>query len=205
MTKEKLADRIKQLVNITQTLLFYSDKFRELYDKYLPATAMERQRYDTSEISMAIRFLHCSLFYDVLLNLNTMLSPIQKDPDKKEQSLFELIDLETNQLKKENLLSKANEFRKQLEENNLHKWRNKLVGHKDIENAGDTVVMYLNFIKIDIIKFSEDLINQIDDFINNNYDVAYNNTFSQMYSRSFEKMIDLFEQELKKMVQNHDF
>lgn len=134
-----------------------------------------------------------------------MLSPIQKDPDKKEQSLFELIDLETNQLKKENLLSKANEFRKQLEENNLHKWRNKLVGHKDIENAGDTVVMYLNFIKIDIIKFSEDLINQIDDFINNNYDVAYNNTFSQMYSLSFEKMIDLFEQELKKMVQNHDF
>jgi len=198
MTKEKLADRIKQLINITQTLLVYSNKFRELHDKYLPGSAMERQKYITSEISMAIRFLHCSFFYDALLNLNTILSPLQKNPDKKEQSIFELIDLEADSANKEDLLSKANEFRKKLEENNLHKWRNKFVAHKDIENAGDTEVMYLNFIKSDIIEFSENLINQIDKFIVCNYNVAYNNTFSQMYSKSFEKMLELFEHGLKK-------
>lgn len=198
MTKEKLADRIKQLINITQTLLVYSSKFRELHDIYIPVTEMERLIYKTSEISMALRFLHCSFFYDALLNLNTILAPLQKDPDKKEQSIFELIDLELDQKAKDELLSKANEFRKQFEENNLHKWRHKLVGHKDIENAGDTEGMYLNFIKSDIIEFCKNLINQIDKFIVKSYDVAYNNNFTQMYSKSFEKMLELFEKELKK-------
>jgi hypothetical protein len=198
MTEEKLAYRIKQLINITQTLLVYTNKFRELHDKYLPEPVMERHKYKTSEISMALRFLHCSFFYDALLNLNTILAPLQKDPNKKEQSIFELIDLELDQKAKDELLSKANEFRKQFEENNLHKWRHKLVGHKDIENAGDTEGMYLNFIKSDIIEFCKNLINQIDKFIVKSYDVAYNNNFTQMYSKSFEKMLELFEKELKK-------
>jgi len=200
MTKEKLADRIEQLINITQTLLVYSKKLRKLHDEYLPKTVIEKQKYTTSEIVMVLRFLHCSFYYDALLNLNTVLSPLQKDTNKKEQSIFELIDLEIDQTNKNDLWSKANEFKKQFEENNLHKWRNKFVGHKDIENAGDTEVMYLNFIKSDIIKFSEDLINQIDMFINKNYDVVYNNTFSQMYCKSFEKMLELFEKELRKQM-----
>ena len=200
MTKEKLADRIEQLINITQTLLVYSKKLRKLHDEYLPKTVIEKQKYTTSEIVMVLRFLHCSFYYDALLNLNTVLSPLQKDTNKKEQSIFELIDLEIDQTNKNDLWSKANEFKKQFEENNLHKWRNKFVGHKDIENAGDTEVMYLNFIKSDIIKSSEDLINQIDKFIIKNYDVVYNNTFSQMYCKSFEKMLELFEKELRKQM-----
>jgi len=202
MTKEKLADRIKQLINITQTLLVSSKKLRKLHDKYRPKTGIviEKQKYTTSEIVMVLRFLHCSFYYDALLNLNTVLSPLQKDTNKKEQSIFELIDLEIDQTNKNDLWSKANEFKKQFEENNLHKWRNKFVGHKDIENAGDTEVMYLNFIKSDIIKSSEDLINQIDKFIIKNYDVVYNNTFSQMYCKSFEKMLELFEKELRKQM-----
>jgi len=208
MTKEKLADRIEQLINITQTLLVYSKKLRKLHDEYLPKTVIEKQKYTTSEIVMVLRFLHCSFYYDALLNLNTVLSPLQKDTNKKEQSIFELIDLETDQKAKKELLSQANEFRKQLKEKNLDKWRHKLVGHKDIENAGDPEIMYLNFIKSDIIKFSEDLINQIDmfiknyyeKFINKNYDVVYNNTFSQMYCKSFEKMLELFEKELRKQM-----
>jgi hypothetical protein len=198
MTIEILADRIKQLVNLTQELLLYSIKLREMHDKYLPTSPAKSNKYKTSEIPTIIRFLHCSFYYDALLNINTLLNPVQSDFNKKEQSIFELIDLEEDRIIKVELLKEANEFVKKLADKNLNKWRHKLAGHKDIENAGDTEIMYLNFIKKDIIQHSIALIDDINLFIINKYDVHYNNTFASLYSKSFDKMIELFEKDLKK-------
>lgn len=198
MTKEILADRIKQLINVTQELLLYAIKLRELHDKYISTSHIKSNQYKTSEIAMMIRFLHCSFYYDALLNLNTLLKPVQNDYNKKEQSIFELIDLETDHSVKDELLKKSNFFKKILEDKNLHKWRHKFVGHKDIENAGDTEVMYLNFIKEDILQYSIALINDINSFIIKEYDVQYNNSFASLYSKSFNRMVYLFEKELMK-------
>ena len=198
MTEEILADRIKQLINVTQELLLYAIKLRALHDKYISTSHININQYKTSEIAMMIRFLHCSFYYDALLNLNTLLKPVQNDYNKKEQSIFELIDLETDHSVKDELLKKLNVFKKKLEDKNLHKWRHKFVGHKDIENAGDTEVMYLNFIKEDILQYSIALINDINSFIIKEYDVQYNNSFASLYSKSFNRMFYLFEKELMK-------
>lgn len=198
MTIEILSDRIKQLVNLTQELLLYAKKLSEMHDKYLPTSPAKSNKYKTSEIPMIIRFLHCSFYYDALLNINTLLKPVQKDFNKKEQSIFELIALEEDPTIKFELLKEANEFVKKLEEKNLNKWRHKLAAHKDIENAGDTEIMYLNFIKKDIVQYSIALITAINLFIINKYDVHYNNTFASLYSKGFDKMIELFENDLKK-------
>jgi len=164
----------------------------------IPIAPLHSNKYKTSEIPMMIRFLHCAFYYDALLNINTLLKPVQKDINKKELSIFELIDREQDQAVKAELLKEANEFVKKLEDKNLNKWRHKLAGHKDIEKAGDTEIMYLNFIKNDIIQYSLELINSINLFIINKYDVQVNNTFAALYSKSFDKMVDLFEKELKK-------
>ena len=198
MTKEILADRIKQVINLTQELLLYANKLRELHDKYLPTSHAKSSQYKTSEIPIMLRFLHCSFYYDALLNLNTLVKPVQNDYNKKEQSIFELVDLETDHTVKAELSKKVNEFVKKLEEKNLHRWRHKLAGHKDIENAGDTEIMYLNFIKVDTLQYSIALINDINSFIVSKYDVQYNNTFASLYSKSFNRMVNLFEKELKK-------
>jgi hypothetical protein len=198
MNKEILADRIKQLINVTQELLLYAIKLRELHYKYIPNVPLKSNHYKTSEIPTMIRFLHCSFFYDALLNLNTLLNPLQDDYNKKEQSIFELVDLESDHTVKDELLKKTSVFLKKLKDKNLHKWRHKFVGHKDIENAGDTEIMYLNFIKEDIVQYSNTLINDINSFIIKEYDVQYNNTFASLYSKSFNRMVCLFEKELMK-------
>lgn len=197
MTKEKLAERIKQLIGVTQQLLFYSLKLKELHDKHVPTNPIKSDQYKKSEIPMMLRFLHCTLYFDALLNLNTLLSPFQKDPTKKQQSIFELIDTEIDINRKNDLFKKANELRKKLKDKNLDKFRHKLVGHKDIENAIDTEIMYLNFIKAEYIEHSIKIVNEINDFVTNNYGVIINNLFAGLYDKSFEKMIELFENELR--------
>lgn len=198
MSKEKLAERINQLINISKSLINNSNMLKKLHDKYLPQSVLDRQKYKTSEISLLIRFLHCTFYYDVLLNLNTLLNPLQSNPDKKEQSIFELVELDTDKNRKKSLLVTANSFRKKLEEKNLHRWRNKFVGHKDIDDAGDTEAMYLNFIKSEFINCTNELLENIDKFIIDNYDVCYNNTFEGLYSKSFERLFAWFEDELKR-------
>lgn len=197
MTKQELADRIKQIINISKLLITSSNKLKELHDKYIPQSVLDRQKYKTSEISLLIRFLHCTFYYEVLLNLNTLLNPLQNNPDKKEQSIFELIEFDTDKNRKKSLLVTGNSFRKKLEEKNLHKWRNKFVGHKDIDDAGDTEAMYLNFIKSEFINCTNELLENIDKFIIDNYDVCYNNRFVGLYSKSFERLFAWFEDELK--------
>lgn len=198
MTKVKLADRIKQLNDISHTLLKYAEKIRDLHDNYLPKTEIEKQYYKTSEIPMSLRFLQCTFFFDALLNLSTILSPLQKDLNKKEQSLFELVELESNQNIKDNLLLYVNKIRKQFENKNLHKWRNKYVAHKDIKNAGDTEIMYLNFIKKDIINESIIISKEIHQFLMSNYTfLNTSNTFMSLNSKSVDKMLELFENELR--------
>lgn len=196
MGKEKLADRIKQLVDISSTLIMYSQKFKELHNRYLPKTLLDQQKYKTSEISLILRFLNSSFCYDALLNINSILSQFQRDPEKKEQSIFELIELEDDPKKKSKLLNVANSFREKLEKKNLHKWRHKFVAHKDIESAGDTVIMYLNFIEDEYIRLIIELLSEINEFLINNFDLNYKNSFNQLYAKSFNKMIELFETEI---------
>lgn len=202
MTKEKLADRIKQLINISYTLISFLKRLQKLHDKYLPNTALDRHEYKISEIPMLIRFLNCTFYYQMILNLNTILSPLQKNVNKKEQSIFELIDLETDVNKKAELLESANRFRDLLESKELHLLRHKLIAHKDLESAGDTEIMYLNFIKDEFIDFSEKLLQEIDKFLSDNFDVTYSNTFEQMYSKSFNKMLEILENEIKNFIKD---
>lgn len=196
MTKEILADRINQLINVSKQLLFWSVKLKELHDKNIPTDPMKSNEYKTSEISMLLRFLHCTFYDDVISNLNTLTNKVQTDPNKKELSIYELIEFETNQNIKDEILTSAKNYRAKLEEINLHKWRNKLSDHKDIEKSGDPEIMYLNFIKEDILTFSIDLLNEIDSFVKNKYDVPYNNSFDSLYDNGFNKMLMLFKKEL---------
>jgi hypothetical protein len=200
--KAILADRIKQLINVTKELLLKAQGLQSSHDRYLPASLKESSFYKNSEIALLARFLHTTFYYDALLNLNTILNRIQKKQDKKEQSIFELIEYETDQGRKNKLSTKATELIIKLEAKNLHKWRNKLVGHKDIGVAGDTEIMYLNFIKEEYLDYTISLINDLDSFMIQYYDVAANNTFAEMYSKSFEKMSELFEKELRKTSKN---
>lgn len=200
MTKEKLADRIKQLIDISTGLLNYSIKLKELHDKCVPkGNSIIRNEYKTSEISILIRFLHCTFFYDVVMNLNTLLEKVQKDPDKKEQSFFELANIIDNEEKKKNFEDELKKLRQDFEDKNLHKRRNKFIGHKDINVAGDTIVMYLNFIKDEYIDYCEQLLIQMNELLLQlNLDVYTNNLFENLYRESLKKLIELLENELQR-------
>ncbi len=195
-SKERLADRIKQLINVTQLLLANARQLKEFHDKHLSIPPLEPHQFKISDTATLIRFMHCVFFYDALLNLNTLLHPVQSDPNKKEQSIFELIELETKPNTKEKLKENAESIRQKFIDRKLHKWRHKLVGHKDIDKAGDTEIMYLNFIDESILNFSIALLNEIDTFIKYNYDVIQNNTATNLYGNSFNKLFEMLGKEL---------
>ncbi|MEJ5305853.1 MAG: hypothetical protein WHV63_07890 [Ignavibacteria bacterium] len=197
MTKQILADRIKQLINISQTLLDYCTKFKELNYKYFPNLKQLNYLDFNFKFSILLRFLQNMFYYDALLNLNTILALHQKDQNKKELSIFELIELETDTNLKEKLKIEAEELRNKLESKNLHKWRNKYVAHKDLINAGDPEIMYLNFIKDEYIACTSELLQEADKFLSKYYDIAFNNTFNDLYENSFNWLIELLEKNLK--------
>lgn len=198
--KEILADRIKQLIDVSQTLIENSEKLKQLQETYLQPipNVIERHKFKVSEIPMMLRFLHCTFFYDALLNLTTLLKPVKENPDRKEISFFELIELEDDLNKKNTLLADVNSLNDKLVQSKLVLFRHKLVAHKDISNSGDPDIMYLNFIRKEFIDLTKNLLGNLDNLIQQNYDVPCTNSFKQLYQKSFNKLISMFEKELKK-------
>jgi hypothetical protein len=197
MTKETLAEQIKQLTDLTNTLLEYSKRFMKLYEDYKPTSKLDRLKYDNSGLTLNLRFIHCLMFYDALLNLNSLSQPLQNDPNKKELSIFELAELETDLNKKDKILLECKAIRNLFESNDLHKWRNKFIAHKDINSTGDPFTSYFGFAKENIINLAIDLTNQISQLINKNYNVTINNIFLDLYQKGFERLIEFFDNELK--------
>jgi hypothetical protein len=62
MTKQMLADRIKQLLNISQTLLDYCTKFKELNYKYFPNLKQLNYLDFDLKIPILLRFLQNMFF-----------------------------------------------------------------------------------------------------------------------------------------------
>ncbi|MFA3783195.1 hypothetical protein ABRY23_09045 [Melioribacteraceae bacterium 4301-Me] len=83
MTKEKLADRIKQLINISYTLISFSERLQKLHDKYLPKTALHRHEYKISKIPMLIRFF--TLHYLVVVENSLLEKAVQSFRGAKPQ------------------------------------------------------------------------------------------------------------------------
>jgi len=198
MTVELLADRINQLIDVTDELILYLKQCEQLYKKYRPNESSSYTQYATSEIPSMMRFLHCMFFYDVLLNINTLLDKVDKDLNKKEQSIYELSEFLQDEFIKEEILNKADSLRFKFENYSLHIFRHKLDAHKDWIAAGDTTIMYLNFIKPEIISICEEIIKELKQICIKYFDVITTNSFHQLYGKGFQKMVKLFEDELIK-------
>jgi hypothetical protein len=197
MDIKKLSDRVKQLVDVTEQLLKYSKELKVLHDKYCPQETIKNNEYLTSEIPTVLRFLHVLFFFDALLNINTLLDKLDIVEDKKEQSFYELVELITDITKKNEIIAELDTLRNKLQLNNLDKFRHKLVAHKDIESAGDSTIMYMEFVKSEFIDICQDIITELIALLNKHFDVYYNNLFEQLHNKGFFKMIELFERELK--------
>lgn len=197
MTVELLADRINQLIDVTEELILYLKQCEHLYKKYRPNESAHAD-YAISEIPSMLRFLHSMFFYDVLLNINTLLDKVDKDPNKKEQSIYELSEFLQDEFIKEEILNKSDSLRFKFENYNLHIFRHKLAAHKDWIAAGDTTIMYLHFIKPEIISVCEEITKELKQICIKYFDVITTNSFHQLYNKGFQKMLKLFEDELIK-------
>ncbi len=172
-----LADKIKQLIDVSLILIEYCKKLKQLDSKYveLKQSVIERQEFKASEIPTILRFLHCTFFFDALSNLNTSLEPFQKEPCKKEISFFELIEVENDKMRKETIVRDIKYLREQLKNRKLTHLRNKYVAPIDLFVFGHPDVMYLNFIKDEYIESTKLILKKLNNLIQTYYYVPDNN------------------------------
>lgn len=199
MREKELAEKLKQLTDIIGELLFLCKKLKEINKKYLPKNPIFKNKYNNSEIPKFLTFLNVIIFDVVILDLTTILAKTKKDPSKKELSIFELIEMISDANKKEKIKEVAEKLRLQIEAINFDKWRNKITAHKDLIVLGDVDIHYLNFVNDETLNFCNDIISKLYEIINNNYNISFNNIFNELYRKSFNKMIELFENDLKKL------
>lgn len=87
--------------------------------------------------------------------------------------------------------------RNKLKEKNFVKGRNKFGGHKDIDAAGDTTLLYSFFISDANLSFSKELLNEMNMLMKKYFDVDVNNLFESLHQKGFQRMYELFEEELR--------
>jgi len=193
MNVSELSDKIKQLLEVSLTLLRYASEFEKLYKKYKPSDKLSYDKYSKSKVPTLLRFFHCSFFFDALLNLNTLLKPLQKNPNKKELSFYELLNELNDSELKEKLLPLVNKLRDELTENNIDKFRNKFVGHKDLSTSIDSNILYLNFIAVKTFNTSYRITESLNEICIKHFDVPQNNSFLSYYNPSFSYLLTDFE------------
>ncbi len=196
MTKEILAGKIKQLVNVTKELLNYSQRIKELHNKYLPQNPDEAVEYKLHEIPTLLRLQHCLYFYDVLLNLNSLLATKKNKIDKKEISFFELLELTTPSKQKDDVENILIGLREKITDNKMKFFRDKLSGHKDYSLNIDFEMIYQNFINQELLSVAEQILYELDKLCIDYFDTYYNNTFEELYDKGHQKLFDFFENEL---------
>jgi hypothetical protein len=194
---QELQDRIKQLVDVSIGLLNWSLEYKKIYDKYLPAgSSKEITEYKTSPIPTLLRFQSSMMFFDVVQNVNTLLNPVQNNPDKKEISFFELFELLPSSSENNQVSDIINDLRKKLLDNKLDKIRNKFVGHKDLNINYDPVILYLNFPNPDLVAICREIIEKLNDVCLKHLDCIRNNEFEQLYKDSHKEYLDFIEKSL---------
>ncbi|MEW6654497.1 MAG: hypothetical protein AB1394_13680 [Bacteroidota bacterium] len=198
MNIEVLADRVKQLIDVTEKLLNYSLELKYLSNKYRPQEPLKYAEYLNSEIPSMSRFLHAMFFLDALLNITSLLHLSEKNPDKKEQSFYELAELVSVVTKKNDIIVELDKIRSSFETGNLHKFRHKIAAHKDIECAGDITIMYMNFVKQEATDLCIDITTKMKELLYKHFNIYCNNLFGQLHDKGFAKMYELFENELEK-------
>ncbi len=202
MTVEILSDKVKQLVNVSNGLLQFSKRFEDLHNQYLPKEHSEVIKYKTHEIVMLLRLQHCLYFFDVLLNLNSLLRYRQDDVNKKEISFFELLDLIPALDQKDEIKKTLNELRRKLKDNKMDVLRHKFDAHKDYTLAFDPEIMYLNFINPDLIIVAEEILNELNNLCIKFLHTNTSNSFQQLYDTGHQKLFSFFEKELREINYN---
>lgn len=195
-SNQELQDKIKQLVDVSTALLKWSAVYKRVYEKYKPADALEYNHYANSPFPTLLRFQSSMMFFDVLLNLNSLLCTIQKDPNKKEVSFFELLELLTSSTEKDQILIVLNDASKKFQDNKLDKFRNKFIGHKDLSINYDPVILYLNFPNPTLVKVCDEIIDSLNKICLQFFDCYRNNAFNQLYDNSHLAFIELLENSL---------
>ena len=141
ISHQEFQDRIKQLVDVSITLLKWTSEYKQLYEKYKPSEVLNFNKYATSPIAKLLRFQSCSLFFDSVLNINTLLGKVQKDQVKKEISFFEFLNLQQSSSDKDKILIILDNELLKFQSHKLDKIRNKFIGHKDLSINFDPVTL----------------------------------------------------------------
>lgn len=198
MEKEVIANKICELINITLILLEYCKKFYDLYNHYRSNLLIfEKTNFKKSEFELILRMFNRVFFNKSLMIISSILAKTQNDPNKKELSIFELIELETDHQKKENLIKSVKSFRDKFEEKDLYLFRNKLIAHKDIDIKGSFVITYLSFVKVEYINFLIELLTEINRFLLKNFDVEFSLSYKEILS--IDKLIELLKTEIENL------
>lgn len=197
---ETLKNKIKQLVDVSASLLKWSEEYKYLYDKYRPSDNSEYTRnYANEPIPTLLRFQSTLMFFDVVLNINSLLSPIKQDPDKKEASFLELLEFLPQSNEKDQMVDLINNIRKMFLDNKLDKIRNKFVGHKDLNLKYDPMILYLNFPNPDLVDVCKNIVNSLTNICLNYLCCIRNNEFDQFYKKSHQKYLEIIEKSLTEL------
>lgn len=197
--KYLLENRINGLLLRSEAFFNWCESYRDLYYKYhLESKSLLYGMLITADFVKLLPLFSNLYFNDCLLCLDTLLST------KNEQiSLRRYLSL----IKKE---SSHNEM-KGLVEQLIQKYklspistiRHTIVAHKNAKTSGDVETHFINFIEEEFFPITKELLEELRQILSSYFtQIPGNNNFGDMYLKSHNKLLEIFEDEIKQTLSN---
>ncbi len=196
LSKEKIQERICQLIRRAEAFLKWSDQLLDLHEKERDSyqnSIKKLIKFDKSPISICIILHQVLYFQEAVIVLNTLLES-KRQPTEISFSYY-FANAEKNSLENE-----IDNIEKEFRAAYLRIFRNQFFAHKQADSSGDPVIGFLNPVKKEHVKKACSIVKKLRTLTkrNFNYVAAVDNDFEDLYKPGFEFLYRICEAKFKK-------
>ena len=192
ISKEKIQDRICQMIYRAETFSKWSDELYVLYEK-------KREKYRKNikklnefygkPVTVSIVLHHVLYFQEVILILNTLFERKRKPSEISFCYYFE-------NTQKSDFEKRIEKISEKYDKSSLKKIRNTIFAHKQIDKVGDPITGFLNPLNKRFVKKAYSIICELKELIHKNFSCASNNYFEDLYGPAFNTLYESFKSQL---------
>lgn len=190
LSKEKMENKILQLVNEAEAFLKWSEKLLDLYEQenlkesYRENPMKQYSIFYKNPVTKLITLHQILYFQEVMLILKTL---FEKTKPFKEISFEYYINNYGAQIKgKQKLRQEFNKIRDKYDNSSLKKFRNHLFAHRDVKYGGDPDIDFLNPVERGHINSAFEVIKDLKKFTSDNNFSSPRNINTEEFSEPFD-------------------
>jgi len=180
VTDSEIEDLENKICDLVSSAKFFNDLTGEMNKLYSKHRSNPKRNIFT---------LHSNIYFRYVISVFRTLFEVAPSPCEQSFCLW--------RKKREEQREEMKDFKRILElynQSNLKTFRDKIIDHRDNNNAGDAVANFLNPVRNEFVLISSEIISELENHVRKYFDEPEYNFYS-VYGPSMDKLISIFETE----------